>query len=109
MIVSNEVEVNAAFGKVKEAWGGLDILVQNAAILTAIVPLASEKLDLEDYRSGFEVNVMGSIILARAFVALPASAEAERTIVHVTTAGIRMFPLLSCPSSFPPSHLRRSD
>ena len=55
--VTNNTSVAGAVARVREALGGLDVLVNNAGVIQRITPLA--ELSAEDLRPAFEVNVLG--------------------------------------------------
>lgn len=56
-------QVNAMVEETKSRWGKVDILVANAGILR---DKTFAKMDLDDFRTVFEVHVMGSVNCAKA-------------------------------------------
>ena len=65
--VVDEAAVNAAFEKAEQEAGEVDIVVGNAGYLP--IPGPAVSADLADWWKGFEVNIKGTLILFRAFMA----------------------------------------
>ncbi len=61
--VTNPASVEALFAKVKEVFGRLDLLFNNAGIFTPGVPL--EDLTFEQWKSAVDTNLTGSFPSAR--------------------------------------------
>lgn len=76
--------IASAAAKVQEAWGRLDILINNAGYLEAWKPIAES--DPEDWWRSWEVNLKGSYLIDRAFIPLLLNGT-EKTLVTVTSAG----------------------
>jgi NAD(P)-dependent dehydrogenase (short-subunit alcohol dehydrogenase family) len=66
--VSEEVSVAALIGKTIEAFGRLDILVNNAAVFTSMTPGPFEEIKVTDWDRLMAVNVKGPWLCARAAV-----------------------------------------
>jgi NAD(P)-dependent dehydrogenase (short-subunit alcohol dehydrogenase family) len=49
-----------------ERYGRIDVLVNNAGIYSSLVPTPFERLDVEEWRKVFDVNVMGMWLATRA-------------------------------------------
>lgn len=83
--VTDPEQVRAALEKVTEA-GGIDTLINNAGGALGVEPIAQGRS--EDWRWMFEVNVLGTLNMTRAF--LPMLREhTEGTVLNVTsTAGV---------------------
>jgi NAD(P)-dependent dehydrogenase (short-subunit alcohol dehydrogenase family) len=62
--VTDETQVDAAFGKAAQAWGRVDVLFNNAGVSLQGAPL--DELAVADIRNLIDVNVMGAFIAARA-------------------------------------------
>ncbi len=62
--VTDEAQVDAAFGKAFETWGRVDALFNNAGVSMKGAPV--DELSVDDYRHLMNVNVHGSFIAARA-------------------------------------------
>jgi len=60
--VSDESQVNAAVGQAVEAYGGIDLLINNAALHSSAYAEPMERSGVEKLRRLFDVNVMGVII-----------------------------------------------
>jgi NAD(P)-dependent dehydrogenase (short-subunit alcohol dehydrogenase family) len=68
--VSDEGQVAAMVARAEEKFGGLDILVNNAAIFSTLTPKPFEEIDAAAWRRVLDVNVIGLFLCCRA--ALPA-------------------------------------
>ncbi|MFY0611502.1 MAG: SDR family oxidoreductase [Hyphomicrobiaceae bacterium] len=64
--VSDPVQVDALFAKVKDEFGRLDVLFNNAGIGAPRVPM--EELDVEDWQRVVNINLTGSFLCARAAI-----------------------------------------
>lgn len=62
--VTDEAQVDAAFGKAVAEWGRLDALFNNAGVSLGGAPI--DELAVDDIRHLLDVNVMGAVIAARA-------------------------------------------
>jgi len=62
--VTNEAEVDAAFGKAVAQWGRVDALFNNAGVSLGGAPI--NELGVDEIRHLLDVNVMGAVIAARA-------------------------------------------
>lgn len=62
--VTDEVAVDAAFGKAAQHWGRIDALFNNAGVSLGGAPI--DELDVAAIRNLIDVNVMGAVIAARA-------------------------------------------
>ncbi len=68
--VGSEQDTAAMVARAESAFGGADILVNNAAIFTSLTPRPFEEIDPAEWRKVMDVNVMGIFLSCRA--ALPA-------------------------------------
>lgn len=64
--VSSEESVAAMVGEVHACFGRIDILINNAAIASTVVPTPFEQLTAEQWRRIMDVNVIGVFLLCRA-------------------------------------------
>ena len=62
--VSGAAAVDRLFGRVKERWGRLDLLFNNAGMGTPAMPI--DELSVEQWSAVVGVNLMGSVLCARA-------------------------------------------
>lgn len=63
MDVTDQNSIDQAIAEVVSAFGGIDILVNNAAVFTA-APIA--EISRDDYRNVFEINVAGTLFTMQA-------------------------------------------
>jgi len=68
--VANEADTDNMVSAALDTYGQLDILVNNAAIFSTIKQKPFEQLSVQDWRTLFDVNVIGQFLCCRA--ALPA-------------------------------------
>jgi NAD(P)-dependent dehydrogenase (short-subunit alcohol dehydrogenase family) len=66
--VTDEQQVDEAFAAVRDAWGRLDLLVNNAG--TFGPPGEVDEIDVADWRATVEVNLTGMFLCTRAAVRL---------------------------------------
>jgi len=64
--VSNEVDVSKMASEAMKALGRIDILVNNAAIFSALELRPFEQIPIEEFRRVMEVNIMGVWLCCRA-------------------------------------------
>jgi 3-oxoacyl-[acyl-carrier protein] reductase len=89
--VSDEAGVRAMLRKVEEAFGRLDVLVNNAGITAPWKPKDLETLSLEDWDRVFAVNVRGLFQVTRA--AVPMLKASKGCIVNTASiVGLRPGP-----------------
>src|SRR5581483_4840066 len=82
--VAAEPDCAAMVARARDAFGGLDILVNNAAIFSTLTPTKFEELDPAEWRRVMDVNVMGLFLGCRA--ALPAfKARGGGRIVNIAS------------------------
>lgn len=78
-------QVNAMVDEAKERWGKVDILVANAGILR---DKTFAKMDLDDFRTVFDVHVMGSVNCAKAVWAGMRDQNYGRIIFTSSSSGL---------------------
>jgi NAD(P)-dependent dehydrogenase (short-subunit alcohol dehydrogenase family) len=94
--VRSTEQVNAAVAEATEAFGGLDLLVNNAGI--EIAKLVTELTD-DDFNSILDINVVGTFRFTRAAVPALAAAGASSIVNLGSIASVAGGPLLSAYSA----------
>ena len=64
--VTDEDDVGAMVTAAEEAFGGLDVLVNNAGIYSSLVPKPFDRIEVSEWRRVLEVNVIGTFLCCRA-------------------------------------------
>lgn len=82
--ISNAAEVEGAVGKLTEALGPIDVLVNNAAVSHLG---ASDELSEGDWRSTLDINVTGTFLVTRA-VARGMKALGRGRIVNISSTSL---------------------
>ncbi|MGE0210489.1 MAG: 3-oxoacyl-ACP reductase FabG [Parvibaculaceae bacterium] len=80
--VSDEAQVEAMFARIGSAWGGLDVLLNNAGIETHATP--AWELAPSEWRKILEVNLTGAFLCAR--LALRGMIEQRSGVIINTTS-----------------------
>ena len=83
--VSKEADVNRLFGATNTAFGGLDILVNNA-VYQGYAPI--ELISLEAFHSSFNVNVLGPILTIQA--AMKLFGDNGGNIINISSGASKM-------------------
>jgi NAD(P)-dependent dehydrogenase (short-subunit alcohol dehydrogenase family) len=68
--VSNQASVNRILDKVEKTFGGLDILINNAAILIDKDDVTASNADLKTVKITLETNLIGAWRMCKAFIPL---------------------------------------
>lgn len=82
--VTNASSIRALAARLTSAFGGVDVLVNNAAILVGEDDQAL-RMPLDDVRSTFETNVFGAVAVSQAFVPAMMARRYGR-VVNVSSA-----------------------
>lgn len=85
--VSSPEQVEAAAAQVKEAFGHLDILINNAGYLSEFQNIGES--DTAAYTKTWETNINGTYLCARAFLPL-LLASTIKTVINVTSSGAQV-------------------
>jgi NAD(P)-dependent dehydrogenase (short-subunit alcohol dehydrogenase family) len=64
--VSDPAACEAMAAAAMDAYGRIDVLVNNAGIYTSLVPTPFEELSIEEWKRVFDVNVLGMYLATRA-------------------------------------------
>jgi len=64
--VSNEDDVKRMASETTKTFGGVDILVNNAALFSPLEPRAFEEIDAAEWRKVMDVNTLGVFLCSRA-------------------------------------------
>jgi NAD(P)-dependent dehydrogenase (short-subunit alcohol dehydrogenase family) len=82
--VSDEAQVNALIRETDKAFGGVHILVNNAAVFARFVAVPLDQISAEDWERAFAVNVRGTYLCVKA--ALPIMRrQAYGKIINITS------------------------
>src|SRR5215472_12409911 len=87
-------DVDALSGAVERAFGGCDILINNAAIATSLLPSNFTDIAIDEWRRLFEVNVFGAARCARAALPLLRRSRAGRIVNIASGAAFKGIPFL---------------
>ena len=91
--VADEASLNAAFGQVEKEAGKIDVVVANAGYLAEAAPATTT--DVGDWWKGFEVNIKGTLLVFRAFVAHKSSNSPTFISMNTGAAHAGIFPTMS--------------
>jgi NAD(P)-dependent dehydrogenase (short-subunit alcohol dehydrogenase family) len=91
--VADEAALNTAFEKIEKEFGKVDIVVGNAAYLPHASPAATS--DVADWWKGFEVNIKGTLLLFRAFMAHKSDNSPTFISLNTGAAHAGVFPTMS--------------
>ena len=64
--VSQEADTLAMAKATLDAYGRIDVLVNNAGIYTSLVPTPFEQLEIDEWKRVYDVNVLGMFLCTRA-------------------------------------------
>jgi NAD(P)-dependent dehydrogenase (short-subunit alcohol dehydrogenase family) len=84
--IADEASVAAMMGETQDAFGGLDILVNNAALMVEAVGTPAIRTEIADLERLMRVNLTGALICAKAAVPLM-TARGGGKIVNQISAG----------------------
>jgi NAD(P)-dependent dehydrogenase (short-subunit alcohol dehydrogenase family) len=90
--IRSDDQVSAAATAVREAWGGVDVLVNNAGVAAAgtVVDTA-----MDDWRWIIDVNLLGAVRVCRTFLPMMQSARGGHVVNVASAAGIVQSPGLA--------------
>lgn len=81
--IRDDEAVNRAFEEISDAWGGVDVLVNNAG---GQFPKLAVDISITGWRSVVDLNLTGTFICSQAFARSAIARGASGRIVNVTTA-----------------------
>ena len=89
----DRASIRACLTAVHQQFGGLDLLVNNAAVGTATVAMFSDDPDEQDALM-LGINAAGTLAMCRGFLALPATRPGTRKLINLSSVGggIATFP-----------------
>ena len=85
--VVDDDSVRRAAGSVRERYGRLDVLVNNAGILPEAVVQAEEAVDVDVFRTTFATNLLGAVSVTQQFLPLLRQSSGGRIVNVSTTMG----------------------
>ena len=86
--IVNKSAVDKAFSTIKSDIGPIDIFVNNAGYLPNLTSVRDS--DIEEWFSGFEINVKGSMIVTKVFLDVAAP---DPVLINLTTGGVHIPPI----------------
>ena len=91
MDVTSDIEVDAAIAAAKEEFGGLDIVINNAGLFSAITRAPFSELTVSEWEKVFAVNVTGVFRVVKAALPLLKASKAGR-VINITSATVHSAP-----------------
>ncbi|KAI1641228.1 hypothetical protein F4809DRAFT_637006 [Biscogniauxia mediterranea] len=83
--VSDRASVDAAVAQIKEKFGRIDIVINNAGVLGGAGLVAES--DPDEWRRCFDVNLMGPYLVMRACIPLMLERGGDKTLITVSSVG----------------------
>ncbi len=78
--ITSEEDVGRAMSLAQTHFGGLDIVVNNAAIFSTLVPKALEDITVAEWRQVMDVNTLGTFVVTKAALPLLKKSAAARVV-----------------------------
>ncbi len=90
--IRSEAQIRGAAAEVRDAWGGVDVLINNAGVAAAgtVVDTA-----MDDWRWIIDVNLLGAVRVCQAFVPMMQAARSGHVVNVASAAGIVQSPGLA--------------
>ena len=92
--VSSEADVENLVSKTLQAFGRIDILVNNAALFSPLVPREFDRIDAAEWRKVMDVNTLGVFLCCRACAPHLRASRCGRIINLASGAPIKGVPFL---------------
>ena len=92
--VSSEADVEDLVSKTLQAFGRIDILVNNAALFSPLVPREFDRIDAAEWRKVMDVNTLGVFLCCRACAPQLRASRCGRIINLASGAPIKGVPFL---------------
>jgi NAD(P)-dependent dehydrogenase (short-subunit alcohol dehydrogenase family) len=87
--VRDDGQVEAAAAGIQEAWGGIDVIINNAGVAAAGTVVDT---DLEDWRWIMDINLLGAVRVCQAFVPMMQRSRGGHVVNVASAAGIVQSP-----------------
>jgi NAD(P)-dependent dehydrogenase (short-subunit alcohol dehydrogenase family) len=78
--ITNESDIARAMELAAEKLGGLDIVINNAAIFSTLTPKPLEEISASEWRTVMEVNTLGPFLVTKAALPLLKKSPAARVV-----------------------------
>jgi NAD(P)-dependent dehydrogenase (short-subunit alcohol dehydrogenase family) len=78
--ITSEEDTARAMKFAQEQFGGLDIVINNAAIFSTLVPKPLEEISAAEWRQVMEVNTLGTFLVTKAALPLLKQSSAARVV-----------------------------
>jgi NAD(P)-dependent dehydrogenase (short-subunit alcohol dehydrogenase family) len=90
--VTSEEQMGAMATAAIDAFGGIDVLVNNAGVFASLIPKPFDQITVEEWRRVMDINVLGCFLAAKAVVASMRSRGGGRIINIGSTAQFKGTP-----------------
>ncbi len=87
--IRSEEQVRAAAGSIRDAWGGVDVLVNNAGVAGAGTVVDTT---MDDWRWIIDINLLGAVRVCQAFIPMMQEASSGQVVNVASVAGIVQSP-----------------
>jgi len=84
--VTSQADVDAAAKAVEEAWGGLDILINNAGYMPVDCFEGVDKAGWDEYEKAWQVNFFGTLRVTKGFLGVLMKGT-EKTVLNSVSVG----------------------
>jgi NAD(P)-dependent dehydrogenase (short-subunit alcohol dehydrogenase family) len=91
--ICSDSDVADAAGRIEEAWGGLDVLVNNAGVAAAGTAIETS---MDDWKWMIDINLLGAVRVAKAFLPMMTAVGSGHVVNVASVAGIVQSPGMAC-------------